>query len=252
MRVFADYARYYDLIYRDKDYRGEAEYTHNLIRKHEVSGNTVLNLGCGSGRHDRYLAEKGYKITGVDFSEEMLTLARNEASENGFLDYVKGDVRSVRLGKTFDIVLSLFHVMSYQVSDEDILASFATASAHVKPGGVFIFDCWYGPGVLTDRPAVRIKEQEDENLAITRIAHPVMRPNVNVVDVEYLIFVKEKPQGYINEIRETHRMRYLFQPEVRRLLSDNGFTVETCEEWLSGTEPGFSTWNVVFVCRKRK
>jgi len=212
MKVFADYARYYDLIYRDKDYRGEAEYTHNLIRIQDIVGDTVLNLGCGSGRHDRYLAEKGYKITGVDFSEEMLTLARNEASGNVFLDYVKGDVRSVRLDKTFDIVLSLFHVMSYQVSDEDLLASFATANAHVKPGGVFIFDCWYGPGVLTDRPAVRVKEREDDQLAITRIARPVLHPNENTVDVEYLVFVREKHRGHMGEIRETHRMRYLFQP----------------------------------------
>jgi len=252
MKVFADYARYYDLIYRDKDYRGEAEYTHNLIRKHGIVGDTVLNLGCGSGRHDRYLAENGYKITGVDISEEMLIFAKEKIPEKVCLNYVKGDVRHIRLGKTFDIVISLFHVMSYQVSDEDLLASFATASAHVKPGGVFIFDCWYGPGVLTDRPTVRIKEQEDEYIAITRIAQPVMHPNLNVVDVEYLFFVKEKSKGHINEIRETHRMRYLFQPEVRRLLSDKGFTVETCEEWLTGAEPCFSTWNVVFVCRKRK
>ena len=250
MSVFNEYARYYDLLYRDKDYAGETEYMHQLIQSRCPEARTILNLGCGSGRHDRCLAEQGFVVTGVDLSEEMLRAARDSAGANTALDYHNGDVRSIRLGKMFDVVISLFHVMSYQQTNEDLEAAFTSACYHLKPGGTFIFDCWYGPGVLTDRPAMRLKELEDENISVTRIARPVMHPNENLVDVNYLVFIRDKRTEDLHEVRETHRMRYLFLPEVRQMLLNSGFELLSNEEWLTGKPLGFASWSAVFVCRK--
>ena len=233
-----------------KNYSGETEYVHNLIRSQCPGARTILNLGCGSGRHDRCLTEYGYTVTGVDISEEMLVAARQAAGGKETLEYVHGDVRSVRLRKKYDAVIALFHVMSYQVTNEDLLDAFATAHYHLKQNGVFIFDCWYGPGVLTDGPEVRIKEIEDDMISITRIAQPEMYPNDNVVDVKYLVFIKEKMSGNVYEIRETHRMRYLFQPEAKHLLLDSRFNCERSEDWMTGETLGSKCWNAVFVCRK--
>ena len=250
MSVFSEYASYYDLLYRDKDYAGETDYIHRLIQSRCPGSATVLNLGCGSGRHDRCLAEKGYSVTGVDLSEEMLSFARNSAEGNALLDYVQGDARSIRLEKTFNAVISLFHVMSYQQTNKDLKASFTSACCHLKPGGTFIFDCWYGPGVLTDRPTMRMKELEDKKISVTRIAQPIMHPNKNMVDVNYLVFIKDKLAGDVHEVRETHCMRYLFLPEIQQMLSDTGFELLASEEWLTGKPLGFTTWSAVFVCRK--
>ena len=52
----------------------------------------------------------------------------------------------------------------------------STAAKHLKPNGVFIFDFWYGPGVLTDPPVVRLKRLENEEIEVLRIAEPVMHP----------------------------------------------------------------------------
>ncbi|MBC8018201.1 MAG: class I SAM-dependent methyltransferase [Verrucomicrobia bacterium] len=250
MSVFNEYARYYDLLYRDKDYAGETDYVHNLIQAQSPDAKTILNLGCGSGRHDRCLADRGYAVTGVDLSGEMLTAARETAADNVALEYVQGDARTVRLGKTFDVVISLFHVMSYQITNADLMAAFATAYTHLKPGGIFIFDCWYGPGVLTDRPAVRVKELEDETISVTRLAQPVMHPNENVVDVNYRVFLRDKVSCSVREICETHRMRYLFLPESQFMLSTSGFEIERFEEWLTSASLNFNSWNAVFVCRR--
>lgn len=250
MSVFNEYARYYDLLYRDKDYAGETDYVHNLIQAQHPGAHSILNLGCGSGRHDRCLADRGYDVTGVDLSEEMLVAARGAASGNGRLGYSHGDVRTVRLGKTFDVVISLFHVMSYQVTNEDLKAAFDTARIHLKPGGIFIFDFWYGPGVLTDRPAVRAKELEDDVIRVTRNAEPLMCPNENCVDVNYRVTVTAKSSGVISEIRETHRMRYLFLPEVQQMLLTTGFSLLAAEEWLTSARLGFSSWNAVVVSRR--
>lgn len=249
MTGFQEYARYYDLLYRDKDYAGEVQYVHHLIQAHLPEAQSILNLGCGSGRHDRELARLGYRVTGVDLAEEMLVSARREAQGNEKLAYHLGDVRSVRLGQKFDAVVSLFHVMSYQVTGTDLLAALATAREHLKPGGLFVFDCWYGPGVLTDRPGVRVKELEDDTLQITRIAQPTMHPNENLVDVNYHLIIRDKAGGQLYDIKEVHRMRYLFLPEVEQMLGASGLELLKTMEWMTDKRPDFATWSAVFVCR---
>jgi SAM-dependent methyltransferase len=250
MSVFNEYARYYDLLYRDKDYQAEAEYVHRLIQRTRPGAETLLNLGCGSGRHDRYLAEFGYSVTGIDMSEEMLASARNAAEANGAVEYRLGDIRSFRCEQQFDAVISLFHVMSYQVSNKDLVDAFTTAHFHLKTDGAFLFDCWYGPGVLTDRPAVKVKDLEDDRIKITRIAKPVMKANQNTVEVHYQLFIQDKMTKKTDEILETHRMRYLFEPEIQEFLSQAGLIIVSSEEWLTAGSLDFTSWNAVFICSK--
>lgn len=245
MSLFNEYARYYDLLYRDKNYQGETGYVHNLIQSHCPGATTILNLGCGSGRHDRCLTELGYTVTGVDMSEKMLAAARIAASGKSSLEYINGDIRTVRLKRRFDVVIALFHVMSYQVSNSDLKAAFATASAHLKPGGLFLFDCWYGPGVLSDRPSVRVKELEDDTIRVTRLAEPLLHPNENVVDVNYRITIRNKMDEGAQEVRETHRMRYLFIPEIREYLENAGLKHCFFLRWADSVPPDDITW---YIC----
>jgi len=253
MSVFGAYSRYYNLLYRDKDYAGEARYVGSLIRKHLPDAMSILDLGCGTGRHDLLLAGMGYEVTGVDRSEEMLAIATAQrTSHNGHpstLNFVNGDIRTVRLGTSFDVVISLFHVLSYQITNDDLETAFATARAHLKPGGIFIFDCWYGPAVLTDRPVVRVKRLEDETTSVVRIAKPVLYPNENLVDVNYQVFVKDRTTGVVEDLRETHRMRYLFLPELEQFMAMNNLCMVEHAEWMTGKEPGLDTWGVCFVAR---
>ena len=78
MATFGNYSRYYNLLYKDKDYNGEVGFIHKLIQKYSPDAQNILDLGCGTGRHDALLAEKGYAMTGVDMSEEMLLIASSQ------------------------------------------------------------------------------------------------------------------------------------------------------------------------------
>ncbi|MEA3420938.1 MAG: SAM-dependent methyltransferase, partial [Acidobacteriota bacterium] len=116
-----------------------------------------------------------------------------------------------------------------------------------KPNGIFIFDCWYGPAVLSDPPVMRVKRLEDEKIEITRIAEPEMYPNENRVDVHYQVFIKDKSTERVEILKETHRMRYLFKPEIEQMLELSGLSLINGQEWLSGNELDFSTWNGCFI-----
>jgi SAM-dependent methyltransferase len=256
MEVFGDYGKYYNLIYKDKDYASEVDYIERLIKKNSSLAKTIFNLGCGTGRHDILLAEKGFSLTGVDLSEEMLSAAMDQKGMMGYdnsqIEYFPGDVRSIRLEKTFDVVISLFDVMSYQTENSDLKRAFETAAIHLEEGGIFIFDCWYGPGVLSDPPTVRVKEFENENIILTRIANPIMHPDKNLVDVHYHLFVRDKTTRKVEEIRENHAMRYLFKPEIAMLFDNVGFEMISFSEFMRDSLPGPCTWDVCFIGRKKR
>lgn len=254
MSVFGAYSHYYDLLYRDKNYSAEATYVHELIREHMPKAKTLLDLGCGTGAHAVEMVTHGYIVTGVDQSAEMLKRAELKLSETpGAKDamrFFEGDIRTVRLGEKFDAVTCLFHVMSYQTSNEDLEAALRTAAEHLEDGGVFIFDCWYGPAVLTDPPSVRVKVLEDEATLITRIATPTMLPNDNRVDVNYNIIIQEKNTDTCTTLCERHPMRYLFAPELHLLARGAGLEIVFAHEWMSRDEPGFGSWGACFGAKK--
>lgn len=212
MDNFKLYAEYYNLLYCDKDYKSEADYVEKLFLESKPDAKTILDLGCGSGKHGYEFYKKGYEVTGVDLSEMMLDLAKELPGNN--IKFHLGDVRTVELNKKFDVVVSLFHVLSYQQSNDDVEKFFNTAKKHLAPDGIFICDFWYGPGVLNDKPVIRKKILENENIKIIRIAEPEIHFDKNIVDVNYTMLIKDKSTNVQTEINEQHKMRYFFLPEI--------------------------------------
>lgn len=217
--VFDHYAHYYDLLYRDKDYATETAYVASHIQIIKPNASTILELGCGTGAHAECFARLGFTVVGIDMSPKMLSQAETRkaglpAEIAARLTFIQGDVRTLRSQERYDAVVSLFHVMSYQTTNSDLEATFATAASHLSNGGVFLCDFWYGPAVLTQKPNTRVKRFENDAVKITRIAEPVTYINENLVDVNYSIFIEEKLTSKITQQHETHRMRYLFLPEL--------------------------------------
>ena len=138
---------------------------------------------------------------------------------------------------------------SYQSTNEDLISYFRTAAAHLAPGGIFIFDCWYGP--LSIKPESRIKFFEDEKISIKRVATPTVYLNENIIDVNYEVSASHKEVGDLPSLKETHRMRYLFTPETKLMLEIAGFCLQKSEEWLTSKEPNLETWSVVFLGIKK-
>ena len=165
-------------------------------------------------------------------------------------DEIKRYIKYLGSKKKFDVVVSLFHVMSYQVKNEDILAAFSTAARHLAPGGSFIFDFWHGEGVLSDPPVVRVKRLEDWAVRIVRIAEPELKKERNVVEVNYQIMTLEKKTGQWSELRETHAMRYFFLPELKGYLSDAGFAFKDAAGWMTD-KPLSSCWYGLVAAEKK-
>lgn len=245
-QVFNAYSRYYDLLYRDKDYAAEAAYIQDLLIRHDIAKGNLLEFGSGTGKHGRLLAEMGYRVHGIERSANMV--AQAEATE-GF-SCQQGDICTVQMGRTYDAVLSLFHVISYQTSNENVQAVLSRAAEHLQPGGLFIFDFWYSPAVYAQKPVVRVRRMADDQIEITRIAEPVLHPNTNGVDVNYTIYARNTASGEVQTLQETHPMRHFSLPEIDLLAKITHFNRIDAEEFLTCAQPSLQTWGVCVTLQK--
>ncbi len=238
------YSKYYNLFYAEKNYELEVSYINSTIKKWSPSALKVLEFGSGTGGHGLLLQKYGYEISGVELSAEMASIA----VQKGYNCRV-GNMIDVSIDDTFDVVIALFHVISYVNSNAELLQLLKNTRKHLKPGGIFLFDVWFTPAVIHQMPEVRVKKAEDEEIEITRIAQPVLHHLKNVVDVNYHIIAKSKKDGNYVEFSEKHSMRHLSVPEVELLALNSGFSLLKAEEFLTGNEPSINTWGVNFILK---
>jgi hypothetical protein len=134
--------------------------------------------------------------------------------------------------------------MSYQVKNEDVNAMFRVVKEHLNPGGIFLFDFWYGPGVLTDLPVRRIKEIKEADFTIRRKAVPEHKFNENVVVVNYDVEVLDKNEKILERTEESHYMRYFFLPETEMFADNNSCRIIAANDWMKTSEPELNSWNI--------
>lgn len=253
MSVFGQYASFYDTLYEEKDYGAECDFVEAVLRRDATQPvRTLLDLGCGTGGHLLPLASRGYEVTGVDRSAEMLAQAQCKGEEAELpLSLHQGDVRTIDLGRTFDAVISMFAVMSYQCTNKDLLDAFGTARRHLEPGGLFIFDLWFGPAVLRDPPTDRYRIIEQGEERVVRFVHPELDLLTQLVTVNYRVW-HFRGSTLLSEVEESHPMRFLFPQELLHLLASAGFeTVEVCPFLTLGQSPTAQSWTVSVVARAR-
>ncbi len=132
-RMYGDLAWTWPIFSGRDHYIGEAEDFASQIRQHSaIEPRMLLHLGCGCGQLD-WTLKKHFNVTGVDISPDMLALARGQNPE---VTYHLGDMRTVRLDKTFDAVM-VADSIDYMLTERELRAAFETAFVHLRPGGVF-------------------------------------------------------------------------------------------------------------------
>ena len=238
-RLYSDMAWAWPVISQGEDYVQEAEaFALHLRQRARIPVSTLLHLGCGGGHLDLTL-KKYFNVTGVDVSQPMLELA---GQLNPEVIYSPGDMRTVRLEKTFDAVV-IADSISYMLSEADLRSAFQAAFVHLKPGGVF---CTYA-GVTRQsfrQNATRVSIHSGGSVEITFIEN---RYDPNPEDSTYestfvYLIRREHSQGQL-EIETDRHLGGLFDLETwSRCLAETGFEVNQTELG-EGVVP-------LFVCRK--
>ena len=248
-----DYADLYDLFYGNKDYRAECDYVLGTAKKYsDRSITSILDIGCGTGGHALLWAQDGIDVTGLDRSPTMLSHARVKAEKMKLsTSFLEGDIRGFDLGRRFDAATSMFAVMSYQTRTADVLSALSSVRRHLAPAGLFLFDVWSGPGVISDPPTERVKSFLKGELEILRTVRPVHDVSRNMVEVQYDILCIQKDR-IVKRIREAHQMRYFFPQEMEEFASRSGFELLACEPFMKqADELHVHDWNAMFVLKAK-
>lgn len=245
------YADAYDELYFDKDYAAECSLIERIFQTYGSGAiGSVLDLGCGTGKHAIPLAQRGYEVVGVDRSADMLAQVRRKIvnlSGVGNLTLHQGDICSIDLQRHFDAALMMFAVLGYQLENADVLSALRMAHRHLRLGGLIIFDVWYGPAVLHQRPSQLVKVVPTPGGQILRIASGDLDIRRHVCTVYFRMWRLEG-QRLVAETEESHQVRYFFPLELKLFLECAGYDLIRLGKFPEfDQDPDETTWNVLCV-----
>ncbi len=220
MNLFGkDYADIYDALYKDQNFLAEANAVYALANE-VIQGSgklDLLDLGCGTGNHSQYF-KNNFNVIGVDLSDEMLAIARQKVPD---VRFQQGNARTFNLDQQCDVVAMMSAVLGYQHTNEEVLATLRNVRSHLRPGGMFVFDVWYGPAILLEKPTPRLREITFDSTHLLRSMKPNLCVDKNLVTCHYKWWLPT--EGKLETREEWHTQRYFFPNEVRLFLEMAGF-----------------------------
>ena len=219
-RLYNDLAHLWPIISPPEEYLEEAEYWRAALRARLGPGrHRILELGVGGGHLLSHLTAD-YQATGVDISEKMLALSQQL---NPGVDHHVGDMRTVRLGRTFGAVL-VHDAIGYMLSENDLRAVFATARAHLEPDGVFIVaPDWFRDTFQGTSVQHWIRSKDELELTFIEYRHD---PDPSDTTIESLFYFILRNDGEVRVEQDQHLTGLFPLDTWLKLLDQAGFEVE--------------------------
>jgi SAM-dependent methyltransferase len=251
MEVFKNYANYYDFLYEDKNYEEECDFIEEAIKKYSgIKVKSILELGSGTGGHAIHLAKRKYEMTGIDASEDMLKIAKQKTKSLGLkMDLQLCDIRDFKFDRKFDSMICMFAVLNYITETGELIKTLQKVKKHLKKGGLFIIDIWNGLAVMRILPSTRVKVIEKGKTKIVRVVEPELDAVNHLCHNHYTMLILEKDR-VIDEIKETHVIRYMFPQEIKHYLELAGFEVlKMCEFPKMNTPVNENIWNIAVISK---
>jgi SAM-dependent methyltransferase len=225
--AYARSADFYDLVYDGKPYADEAAAVHARIAAHLRSGgNTLLDVGCGSGGHVGHLREH-YRVTGLDMDDGLLRIAAERYPDVAFHH---GDMTELDLGRRFDAVTCLFSTIGYVRTEERLRRTVAHFARHLLPGGVLVVEPWLTPEVFTPGH-MRLDAHDTERLKVARIVRSDYAGDLSVLVFSFLV---GRPDG-VEHWDEEHLLGLFSRAQMLDAFAAAGLeVVEHDQHGLSG------------------
>jgi SAM-dependent methyltransferase len=241
VKLYSELAPWFHLLTHPKDYAEEADFTERVIDAAiDGEARTLLELGSGGGNNASYLKRR-FDCTLTDLSPQMLELSR---SINPECEHLEGDMRTLRLGRTFDAVF-VHDAIAYITTEDDLRATIETAAAHVRPGGVVVLT----PDTTTERLRGGTESgghdgDDGRSLRYLMWTHEP-EPTATTYDVDFAILLREEG-GPTRVEHDRHVVGVFPESTWRRLIDDAGLELVQ-----PGVEDPDEHEHVVFVARKR-
>ena len=246
MEAYTGFAEVYDLFMDNVPYEEWSKYLIGLLREFGAEQGIVLELGCGTGKMTRLLAQAGYDMIGIDNSQEMLQVARESTQDPNIL-YLLQDMREFELYGTVRAVVGICDSMNYLTQYEDLVQTLKLVNNYLDPKGVFIFDLntlYKYKELIGDSTIAESREEccfiwENEFDEESRI---------NEYDLS--LFVRKEGNLY-QRFEETHYQRAYTIEEICRAVSEAGMELEAVYEAFTRDKPERDSERIYVVAREK-
>lgn len=226
--MYKESAAIYDAIYRSmgKDYAAESARLQAFIAHYKRSaGNDLLDAACGTGSHIPYL-RAAYRVEGLDYSDEMLAIARQK---NPGITFHHASMVDFRLDRQYDVITCLFSAIGYVETLDNLSQTIQTFARHLKPGGIALVEPWFSPEAFgTDKVHALFVDEPD--LKIARMNVNRVEGRLSFLDFQYMVGT---PAG-IEHYSETGTLGLFTHEEYMRAFGDAGLQVTYDETGLDG------------------
>ncbi|MCK5758288.1 MAG: class I SAM-dependent methyltransferase [Clostridiales bacterium] len=242
--MYKDTAQFYDRLTSDVDVSKYAAYFTEVFKKHaKIHPKSVMDLGCGTGRLTFAMAEKGYDMTGVDGSTEMLSVAYGKKGP-GIL-WINQDFTELDLFGTYNAAVSLLDCVNHLLTDEMVAKFFKRLRYFIEPGGLFIFDInseYKFNSIYKDNVFYSV----DDDFSYIWQNH--FDKNTGICTMDMTFFRKEG--DVYKRFESVNKEKYYSIDFLREALKKSGFSVEALYNDCSFDEPTKTSKRIFFVCRR--
>jgi SAM-dependent methyltransferase len=247
------HAAYYDVIYANKPYAEEARFVANLIAEEGTAGPwRLLDLACGTGRHALAFAEMGHTVTGVDYSGDLLDIARaSPASRDLDVRFVEQDIRSLELdGGPFDAITWLFDSVGYLVTNDAIIEALDRVRRHLTPEGTVAVEFLHAPAVLRHASPIRVRRwPTPEGGTLLRISEVELDTARQTMHVDYELLDLDPAGTAVSRWTEAQDNRYFSVEEMRALFQGAGLATRFVPAYGESVTIDDQVWHVIAVAR---
>ena len=241
-------ASIYDRLMEDIDYQAWANYLYQLISKYKAPGKELIDLGCGTGSISLKLAQKGYNVLGIDYSEEMLSQADQKFRENNIvIPLYHQDIRQFVMDRNVDIVISTFDTLNYILDEKDIERTFKNVFEVLKKDALFIFDI---------NTPYKLKEILGDNIftynteEISYIWENDFDDKENICQMCLTFFILDQETGLYERFEEFHEQKSYEIDYLIDILHKTGFKVLNVHGELNMEEPKEEDHKVFIIAKK--
>lgn len=250
MDSYTSFAEVYDTFMDNVPYEEWADYLAGLLSEYGIEDGLVLDLGCGTGNMTECLASRGYDMTGVDYSEEMLEIAVRKRAESGHdILYVLQDMRELELYSMVRGIVSVCDSVNYITDKKELEEVFGLVNDYLEPGGIFLFDFnteYKYREVLGEQV---IAEDRD---ACSFIWDNYYYEDEKINEYGLTLFIRDEqnPEFY-RKYQETHFQRGYTLEEMKELLKAAGLSYITAYDAYTKDRPHEKSERICVVAREQ-